>query len=512
MRKLLLATVAGLGSWGAIASGANAQAPTQTPTQSNASYTSYQGGVALPSASTPTPGTVVVRLNGRVRFYAYGAFDRDANNNAAGTATGTVNAAGQGTASGTNKLQTYGFAEYGRLYPGFDGVAANGLKYGANMEIRQDQNHGAGGGTFGSVSGENSARGTLYFRRVWGYLGTDAVGTVRLGSTDQPTSLYMTGNFENFNDAGWNGDLPGFLAQNIIPAWPFSDLGSYYTTNKIVYLSPSIYGFDLGASYEPSTANTNGNSGCGSGTYVGSNFVNANGAFTAAAGANGQSVAGPGCDRLASTPVNGETSRRKNTFDTLIRYRGTFGPVGIAATAAYITGSHVQDDQTGVAYNNNSLAGTVRYKYDGPSIGDFGAALTIAGASVGGHYTYGRYNGQVGNLVPAGLKSGDAWIAGASYTFGPTIIGAQWFVNETAGDLQNAVQGRNRREQGIAAGGTYSLAPGISIFLSALWGERKQAGYNFITGQGVTAATPGGNPFSNNVTVSAVSLGTAFSW
>ena len=322
----------------------------------------------------------------------------------------------------------------------------------------------------------------------------------------------MTGNFENFNDAGWNGDLPGFLSQNVIPAWPFSDLGSYYTTNKLVYLSPSIYGFDLGASYEPSTANTSGGVGCGSGTYVGSNFVNANGAFTAAAGANGQSVAGPGCDRLSSTPVNGETSRRKNTFDTLIRYRGTFGPVGIAATAAYITGSHVQDDQTGVAYNNNSLAGTVRYKYDGPSIGDFGAAVTIAGASVGGHYTYGRYNGQVGNLVPAGLKSGDAWIAGASYTFGPTIIGAQWFVNETAGDLQNAAQGRNRREQGIAAGGTYSLAPGISIFLSALWGERKQAGYNFVTGQGVTAATPGGNPFSNNVSVSAVSLGTAFSW
>ena len=146
MRKLLLATVAGLGSWGAIASDANAQAPTQTPTQSNASYTSYQGGVALPSANNPTPGTVVVRLNGRVRFYAYGAFDRDANNNAAGTATGTVNAAGQGTATGSNKLQTYGFAEYGRLYPGFDGVAANGLKYGANLEIRQDQNHGAGGG------------------------------------------------------------------------------------------------------------------------------------------------------------------------------------------------------------------------------------------------------------------------------------------------------------------------------------------------------------------------------
>ncbi len=515
MRKLLLATVAGLGSWGAIASDANAQAPgsaVQAPTQSNAAYTTYQGGAALPSASAPTPGTVVVRLNGRVRFYAYGAFDRDADNNAAGTATGTVGATGTGTATGTNKQSNYGFGEYGRLYPGFDGVAANGLKYGASLEIRQDQAHGAGNGSFGSVSGENSARGTLYFRRVWGYLGTDAVGTVRLGSTDQPTSLYMTGNFENFNDGGWNGDLPALLSQAIVPAWPFSDLGSYYTTNKIVYLSPSIFGFDLGVSYEPSTANTSVNVNCGTGTYVGSNFLNSNGAFTAAAGANGQSVAGPGCDRLSSSPVNAESARRRNTFDALLRYRGTFGPVGVAATAAYITGSHVMDNQSGVPFNNDPTTGTIRRNYDGPSIGDFGAAITIAGLSVGGHYTYGRWNGQVGNLVPGGFKSGDAWIAGASYTFGPAIVGGHWFVSETAGDLGNAFFGRNRREQGIAAGGTYSLAPGVSVFLSALWGQRKQAGYNFVTGQGVTAAAPGGNPFSNNVSVSAVSLGTAFSW
>ena len=516
MRKLLLATVAGLGSWGAVASDSFAQqsgSAVQAPTQSNASYSTYQGGVALPSASAPTPGTVVVRLNGRVRFYAYGAFDRDANNNAAGTATGTVGANGQGTATGINKQSNYGFGEYARLYPGFDGVAANGLKYGASLEIRQDQAHGAGGGAYGSVSGENSTRGTLYFRRVWGYLGTDQVGTVRLGSTDQPTSLYLTGNFENFNDGGWDGDLPGLLSQSVVPVWPFEDLGNYYTTNKIVYLSPSIFGFDLGASYEPSTANTSGANNCGTATYVGTSFVNASGAFTPAAGANGQSVSGPGCDRLSSSPSNAESARRRNTFDVLLRYRGTFGPVGIAATAAYITGSHVLDNQTGVPFNSNPTnGGAIRYNYDGPSIGDFGAAVTIAGASVGGHYMYGRYNQQAGNLVPAGFKSGDAWIAGASYTFGPTIVGAHWFVNETAGDLGNAFFGRTRREQGIAAGGTYSLAPGVSLFLSALWGERKQAGYNFITGQGVTTAQPGGNPFSNNVSVSAVSLGTAFSW
>ena len=43
-----------------------------------------------------------------------------------------------------------GFAEYARLYPGFDGIAANGLKYGAFLEIRQDNAAPPGGGINGS--------------------------------------------------------------------------------------------------------------------------------------------------------------------------------------------------------------------------------------------------------------------------------------------------------------------------------------------------------------------------
>src|SRR3954451_11865056 len=101
MRKLLLATVAGLGVWGAVASDASAQVITPT----------YMGP-GNPPSTTPQPGQVVVRLNGRFRFYAYAAFDKDNENNASGSATGIVNAAGQGTLTGGNKLQTYGFAEY----------------------------------------------------------------------------------------------------------------------------------------------------------------------------------------------------------------------------------------------------------------------------------------------------------------------------------------------------------------------------------------------------------------
>jgi len=487
MRKLLLATVAALGASMGVAAVADAQ------------------------TAGPAPGTVTVRLNGRFRFYGAVLDQKNADNNASGTATGNVGLNGQGTATGTNKQTSYAFGNYARLFPGFDGVAANGLKYGASLEIRQDNVSGAGGGSFGGISQQNRARGALYFRREWGYIGTDQLGTIRLGSTDQPSSLYMTGNFENFNDGGLNGDVPALLSQNLTVTWPFADVGNYYTTTKAIYLSPQLYGFDFGVSYEPSTGNVNNNSSCGSGSGVGANFVNPAGSFVQAAGANGQGVAGPGCDQLSSSPSNAESGRRKNTVDALLRYRGTFGAFGIAATGGYIGGGHVLDN-SGVAFTNNALApGGVRPNYNGLSIGDFGVAVTYGGFSVGGKYMYGRFNGQW-SLEPKGVADGEAILGGFSYTAGPVVVGAHYLNYKSAGDIGNAAQGRERREQGVAAGGTYSLAPGLSLFASYVFNERKQNGYNFVTGQGVSAATPNGNAFSNKVTSQIFALGTSFTW
>ena len=490
MRKLLLATVAVLGASIGVASVADAQ------------------------TASPAPGTVTVRLNGRFRFYAFAVSDRDVDNNAAGTATGTVNAAGYGTATGSNKQANYGFADYARLYPGFDGVAANGLKYGASLEIRQDNNSAAGGGAFGSVSQQNRSRGNLYLRREWGYLGTDQLGTIRLGSTDQPSSLYMTGNFENFNDGGLNGDVPAFQSGATQFTWPFADVGSYYTTTKAIYLSPQLFGFDMGVSFEPSTGNVAGagGNGCGGSAYEGSNFVTSAGTFAPASGANGSGVSAPGCNRLSSSPVNSESARRRNTVDALLRYRGTFGGFGIAATAGYIGGSHVLDNQAGVAFNSDRTNGlAVRDNYDGLNIGDFGATITYAGFTIGGKYMFGRFNGQW-NLVPKSLPDSEAALVGFSYTYGPVIVGAHYVYYKSSGDIGNAVLGRERTENGVGAGGTYSLAPGVSLFLSYLYSERKQNGFNFVTGQSVSAAAPQGNAFNNRVQAQVIALGTSFSW
>ena len=495
MRKLLLATVAALGASIGVASYADAQIVDNTDGQ-----------------TFPTPGTVTVRLNGRFRFYGavtdYGNAKQSLGTSPASAATtGASTATTNTTNAGINKLSNYGIIEYARLYPGFDGVSANGLKYGASLEIRQDNGTAAGGGSYGSISGQSDKRGELYLRREWGYIGTDKFGTLRLGASDQPTSLYLTGNFENFDDGGLNGDLPDILPGATVASWPFGDVGNLYTTNKIVYVSPQFYGVDFGVSYEPNTGNVGApSSGCATAPL--STFIS-----------TGASVASVGCDELSSTST-GDYQRRKNTYEGLVRYRGTFGPVGIAATAAYDGSGRVLDD--GVV---GSTTNPKRYKVEDLSLGDFGLVVTYGGLSVGGNYQFGRYNvpagGGFGGLVAKGQPNASAIIVGASYTIGPVIFGAHYLRSFSEGDQTTAtgrnangvqtvfstttVSGGQRLEQGVAAGSTYSLAPGVSLYASYIWMHRRQNGFNFLTNASNNAA-------GNSTNAQVFALGTSFAW
>ncbi len=492
MRKLLLATVAALGASIAVSGYADAQIVDDTDGQ-----------------AFPTPGTVTVRLNGRFRFYA-DTFELSPGKStlaaapASSASTGAATIATNTTNAGINKLTNYGFNDYVRLYPGFDGVAANGLKYGASIELRTDVNVPAGGGVFGSPSGQDG-KDYPYVRREFGYLGTDRFGTLRLGASDAPTSLYLTGNFENFNDGGLDGDVPFFLPGNYTVSFPFGDQGALYTTIKAVYLSPQFYGVDFGLSFEPSTAAPGGDtSGCGAAAV---------GQFNA----GGNSVAAAGCNDLSSTSTN-DVQRRKDTYEALVRYRGTFGPIGIAATASYDGSGRVQDSGViGSTTNPKHLA------LEDLSVGDFGLVLTYGGLSFGGNYQFGRYQttsqSGFGGLIAKGQPNASAMIVGASYTIGPVIVGAHYLRSFNQGDQQTAtnrtifgaalpagsVLGGQRFETGVGYGGTYSLAPGISIFLSGIWQERRQTGYNFITGAS-------NNALNNKITSSIYAIGTSFAW
>ena len=79
-------------------------------------------------------------------------------------------------------------------------------------------------------------------------------------------------------------------------------MGNLYTTEKVVYLSPEFAGSTSAWSYEPNTGNMSGSFNCGG-------------------------FAGVGCDTLSSTGSG--TSADAGRFDGVLRWRGSFGIVGI---------------------------------------------------------------------------------------------------------------------------------------------------------------------------------------
>jgi hypothetical protein len=553
MRKLLLATVAALG----VTTGYGA-AYAQQADDSGQSTVSAFGGTA--TGPVQAPGTLVVRLNGRV--YSNGGILNAGNANgtynlnpATGKASevpfiqGVANAgtalaptvlpaffgtAAQATAMGlkpsgvgqnvvvqagnpqTNRLANYGVYSWFRLYPGFDGIAANGLKYGASAEIRQDGNYATGGGIYGSQSANTATQGRLYVRRAWGYAGTDQLGMIRFGATDGPSDLFMVGNNENFGDGGWNGTMAAYLPGNLWMYWPFADVGQMYATQKVVYLSPAFKGFDFGIAYEPSLASVQGaavGQGCNApGAYQGGGYI-----------AAGPGSAGAGCTALSST-TTGDYTRRRNTVDVGARYRGLFGPVGFAAYVDYVGSGTVSD---------NMIA--AHSQVDGLSVGTGGAQVTYGGLTLGAMAMGGRQNFNGWTLAPKGGADGVAWEAGGSYTYGPLVVGAHFYQYFSAGlsgpafNPDGTATGKlpsvgGMRETGFSAGATYSVAPGFALNLTYIWGERASNGYDFLTGEtsyptagnatgcGAISATATSACLHNKVTTSGIMLGAQLTW
>jgi predicted porin len=526
MRKLLLASVALLGISSAIDPAAYAQMSVQ-----------YGDGTGDDSGQgAPAPGTITVRLNGRFQFFAGGYGNSDMNDSyyydvqtglasyspfvVSPTATAitagvtksltgaviqpTTIAPGVPTPAGfyrsavlnNAKVQNYGIVDVARLYPGFDGVAANGLKYGASFELRSWDYGGAGGNTYSSPSQAGRERDLIQFRRAYGYVGTDQLGTLRFGMTDGPSSLFLVGNFENFNSGGWNGAIPASFTGQLNNPWPFPDVGAEYTTNKVVYLSPQIFGFDLGVSYAPDSSNLNGDNGGGCENQAANGNV---------VGPGSGAVAGSGCDLLSSSTI--DYRRFRNLIETAVRYRGSFGPVGVAAFADYSFSGKV--NYSGAIGGPAQTGGVQQYKPMSYGLG--GGQLTYAGFSVGGMGRGGNFNDLQNNeaLQPEGTNSETAYVVGGSYTTGPLVVGAHYFHSWQAGFQTAASKASGEvgtmNTQGIAAGGTYSVAPGLAVYLEYLWGQMHQRGVDLdlnIAG----AAT------HNTIVTQYLGVGTGLSW
>jgi predicted porin len=366
------------------------------------------------------------------------------------------------------------------------------MKYGAMLEIREDQSSPPGGGINGSISAQDRSRNTIFYRQQHMYVGADKLGYLRLGGAPGAATLLSTGTFENFNDGGWNGDVFVFFTTNTQVVWPFSTASSYYGTNKLTYVSPIFAGADFSISFEPSASNGTGSIG------------NCPYGVTANAGINGPisgGLAALGCDTASSTST-GDNARRRNTVEAFARYRAAVGAFGFAIAGGTIFSGRVADNAT--------PARAVQFRDQ--LIGDGGLDVTYGGLTVGGHITGGRVNGSLNTLLPEGQRDEFVWLVGASYAYGPFIVGASYYDIMSAGSKTAATSPfvGNRNEYGVAAGGTYNFAPGMNIFLTYLYGHRKQLGVDFLSGavsSGATQVTT-----HNNVQSQGFALGTQFRW
>ena len=241
MRKFLLASAAILG---ATSGAAFAQTP---PNQLQGQYAApllggpsannnlNTFGTATPGAAlAPAPGTVVIRLNGKL----YAGFDLDYMSG--GTSPPGTLSNGVALSATPYKLNPIGMASFLRLYPGIDGMATNGLRYGAGAEIRENFEGGntftvsaaptatgtvaitnpiggATAGTNSSASGNSSAE-TLFVRRAFVYFGTDQLGIVRMGQQDGLIGIYDATGI--FTVGSWDGGIGNLNNGNIQAVTP----------------------------------------------------------------------------------------------------------------------------------------------------------------------------------------------------------------------------------------------------------------------------------------------------
>ncbi|MBR0657084.1 porin [Plastoroseomonas arctica] len=428
MRKLLLATTAVAGA-ALIAPTAMAQMPIVIEPPG---FMAGSGGNGTPRGSM---GAVRVSLGGY--FDVRAGYVSDSNDRSAVPATQAATAAAGNVGSIAGSTRTFGrqrvdFQSDFELNVFVDGKAANGLEYGAVIELQVD-NVGAG------------ATGTsIDTDEFYGYLSSPMFGTIRFGDEDAAANLLQV-RVPLIRGADTDNYWDEFLQRNGGDGSPslLTSITDGSDATKIIYLSPQFFGFDFGLSYAP-------NSGEGERFALGRTQQ-------------------PALNTAASVAQR-DRSARRNEITGAIRYRGTFGPVGL--TAGF---SALQSDSQQLVAAPTSLQVARRITaYAG------GIQLAAFGFTVGGEYVWGDYQGVSVGLAPLarGREASRHYVLGATYTVPGlgTQIGGFWgqaiqdngrstSPNGTAG--QDTVFGANVRDRNqtvYSFGVVHPLAPGLQLY------------------------------------------------
>jgi len=513
MRKFLLASVATLGT-GGLMGAAFAQAPAApvgAPTQGQVAYpmanptayvnnnNNYQAPALPGPIANPTPGTIVIHVNGKIQTTFQNDWTSGDTRTFAAPAAGSLNAVLGGNGTGTVKVAPYALDSFARLYFGADAMATNGLRYGAGLEIRENFTGQIGSNGSTNASGYTCTE-TLYVRRAFTYAAGENWGLIRFGQADGVIGIFDNGVttgqalIDGLN-GGDNQNVPGGGPT----FWFLSTQGAEYGPTKLVYLSPQIAGFDFGLQWQPNSSN-----GYGIGTSNPANTtLSGSGIGTGLACTTSVTS---GCPTLTSGPGILDGAKATNTTVVGLRYQGTFAGAGLLAYAAWMHSGHVNYTGQGTPLTaaGRAVLGTTALptstfngNYEGLNLGSGGAAVTFAGFTLSANAIGGRVNEQ-GALVPQNGAPELAFILGLKYVAGPLTLDIQ---AEEAWDQGNVVLTgiSQRRARAITFGGIYNVAPGFQVFAEYLWEDRSQRFNNFVTGAtGTTAASIVGGSLQNN--------------
>jgi len=366
--------------------------------------------------TTPTTSGIIVRLGGFFDF-SYGNVSDSADKGF------FRNGSTLSTAKGRQRNDFRTESEI-NLYA--DGVAANGMRYGAVFELQMD-NVAAGSGT------------AVDYDELYGFV-KGSWGELRFGQEDhaanlmqvrRPSTLWMG------SDDAWDE----FVVQSgTFGSAPYimSGITDGSDATKLIYLSPQFMGFDVGASYAP-------NSGEGERTQLAD----------------------------STTTFQRDRTSTENQISAALRYRGTFGDVGVQAAMTGYCADAAQLSANGVPLAakpqniNAYLAGLVLRAY---------------GFQVGGEYAWGNYNTTVGNgALNPGLDGSNHWLVGGVYTIGAFAIGAQYGKGtQDNGTSTTGAALSDRTQTYLGLGFSYTLAPGMTLF----------ANYNQVEDENLPTAAP----------------------
>ena len=289
------------------------------------------------------------------------------------------------------------------------GKAANGLSYGAAIELQVDNANG-GNGT------------VIDTDEMWMYISSPTLGQLQMGDQDSAADQLKVG-IPSVQNVGESGGWDEFVAPN-------SDGTRYIVTTindgsdstKVIYLSPQFFGFDFGISY---AANQN----------EGENYLTPSG-----------------------TALQRDGLGLTNEISGALRYRGTFGGVGVAAAFSAMRADAQE--------SNGVLFGGVPVGLEDVTQYQAGLNLSAYGVTAGGYYSWGKFSGATRGALREGLDNSTVWGVGATYTMGAFAVGALFAEgnrdNGTA--IVAGAQMEDRKQQVISVGAVYTLAPGLEVF------------------------------------------------